>query len=87
MVTTWLNNHGFKVQTLNPIEHLWTHLKRRVANYDVPPNGILELWDRVAKEWEDIGPEVCQNIIESMPRRIKAVLKAKGGCTNTKYHI
>ena len=89
VATIWLKDHGFKVLSwpaqspdLNPIEHLWTHLKRRLANYDVPPKGILELWDRVEKEWANIGPEVCQNIIESMPRRIKAVLKAKGGCTD-----
>src|SRR5215469_9259535 len=88
LATTWLQHHEFQVLSwpaqspdLNPIEHLWTHLKRRVANYDIPPNGMLELWERVGKEWDSIGPEVCQNIIERMPRRIKAVLKAKGGCT------
>src|SRR5262249_53237698 len=57
VATIWLKDHGFKVLSwpaqspdLNPIEHLWTHLKRRLANYDVPPKGILELWDRVEKE-------------------------------------
>ena len=33
------------------------------------------------KEWNDIKPEVCQNLIESMPRRVEAVIKAKGGYT------
>ena len=47
----------------------------------LPPKGILELWERVEKEWEKIGSEVCQNLIESMPRRVEAVLKAKGGYT------
>ena len=86
VASTWLENHGFQVLSwpaqspdLNPIEHLWTHLKRKVSNYDVPANGMLELWERVENEWDSIGPEVCQNLIESMPRRIKAVLKAKGG--------
>jgi len=32
----------------------------------------------VAKEWTEIPPETCQNLIGSMPRRIQAVLKAKG---------
>jgi len=44
---------------------------------------VHELWDRVAEEWNAIEPEVCQNLIESMPRRIEAVIKAKGG--HTKY--
>ena len=35
--------------------------------------------DRVAKEWNERPPETCQTLIESMPRRIQAVLKGKGG--------
>jgi hypothetical protein len=68
---------------LNPLEHLWSHLKRKLEGYEKPPSGILELWERIEKEWEAIEPEVCQNLIESMPRRVQAVIKAKGG--NTKY--
>jgi hypothetical protein len=36
-----------------------------------------ELWDRVEKEWNKIPPEACQRLIESIPRRIWAVIKAK----------
>jgi hypothetical protein len=32
-------------------------------------------------EWEEIAVEECQKLIESMPRRVQAVLKAKGGYT------
>ena len=66
---------------LNPIEHLWEYLKRRLAEYETPPKGILELWERVQVEWEKIEASVCQGLVESMPRRIAAVLKAKGGYT------
>ena len=41
----------------------------------------MELWDRVEKEWDATGKEVCQNLIESMRRRVAAVIKAKGGFT------
>ena len=64
---------------LNPIEHLWQHLKAKLQQYDTPPKGVHELWDRVAKEWTEIPPETCQKLIESMPRRIQAGLEAKGG--------
>ena len=66
---------------LNPIEHLWSHLKRRLAEYEVEPKGMLELWERVQVEWDKIEPEVCQKLIESMPKHVEAVLKAKGGYT------
>lgn len=68
---------------LNPIEHLWQHLKKRLAEYKTEPCGILELWERVELEWSKIPVDVCLNLIESMPRRIAALLKAKGG--HTKY--
>jgi len=85
---TWFQDNGFKVlpwpaqsPDLNPIEHLWDHLKRELGEYERPPNGMIELWERVEKEWNKIEAVVCQNLIESMPRRVAAVLKAKGGYT------
>jgi len=30
-------------------------------------------------EWDKIGVKVCQNLIESMPWRIQAIIDAKGG--------
>ena len=41
------------------------------------------MWDRLVDEWNGIGSEVFQNLIESMPRHIQAVIKANGG--HTKY--
>ena len=60
---------------------LWHYLKRRLEQYEKPPGGIQELWERIEVEWEKIDAAVCQNLIESMPRRVAAVIKAKGGYT------
>lgn len=64
---------------LNPIEHLWSHLKKRLNAYDEHAKGINELWERIEHEWNAIPNDICANLIESMPRRVSAVLKAKGG--------
>jgi hypothetical protein len=32
-------------------------------------------------DWKEIAASKCQTLIESMPRRVQAVLKAKGGYT------
>ena len=66
---------------LNPIEHLWWELKRRLGKYPEAPKSILELWERVEVEWEAIPREKCLELIKSMPRRVAEVLKAKGGYT------
>ena len=60
---------------INPIEHLWQHIKQQLGEYSTMSKGGWEIWERVA--------EVCRNLIESMPRRLEAVIQAKGG--HTKY--
>jgi hypothetical protein len=52
---------------LNPIEHLWSILKKRLNAYDTPAKGMWELWERAVKEWDDMRQEECQKLIESMP--------------------
>ena len=44
--------------------------------------GDLELWEHIQVEWEKIEVGECQKLIESMPRRIEEVIKAKGGHTS-----
>jgi len=68
---------------INPIEHLWVHLKRALLEHPTPPRGVHELWERVEVDWNEIAAETCQNLIENMPRRIQAVIRANGG--HTKY--
>ena len=53
------------------------------SKHETPAKGVWQIWERVAEVWNDIEPDVCQNLIENMPRRVEAVIKAKGG--NTKY--
>jgi len=63
---------------LNPIEHMWAELGRRLATYPESPKACLELWGRISHEWYAIPAEFCQTLIESMPRRLAAVYRAKG---------
>ena len=42
---------------------------------------VLRVYGRVEVEWGKMKAEGCQKLIENMSRRIKAVIKAKGGHT------
>ncbi|KAI1001933.1 hypothetical protein K3495_g6274 [Podosphaera aphanis] len=63
----------------NPIAHLWHYITKRLKYYPHPPNGIRALWDRVQDEWAKIPADECQKPVEFRPRRIDAVIRAKGG--------
>ena len=87
-VKKWLEKEKIQVldwpaqsPDLNPIEHLWHYLKSKVREYNEPPRGEEEHWRRIEEQWNKIPKEKCQRLIASMPRRIAAVIKAKGGYT------
>src|SRR5271163_1868619 len=82
------NNDGIKIlecpaqlPDLNSIENLWAYLKRKLDEYESEPSGMIELWEQVDAEWNKVPSQVCMGLIESMPKRIVAVLKAKGQYT------
>jgi len=66
---------------LNPIKHLWDVVKQELRALDVHPTNLHQLQDAIQSIWANISKECFQLLVESMPRRIKAVLKAKGGQT------
>jgi transposase len=88
MMQEWFSRQSFSLLTwpaqspdLNPIEHLWAILKRRLNQYDSPPKGMIELWERVVQVFSSITAHDCRRLIESMPKRIEAVIASKGRWT------
>lgn len=66
---------------LNPIEHIWDVLERRIRRLSVQPSSLGHLETLLLEEWNRITPHIFQYLVESIPRRINAVLSAKGGPT------
>ena len=76
--TTWFDAHAITVldwpansPDLNPIENLWGIVKRKVRG-----TRKEELIASIKETWASITPEQCHRLIASMPRHIKAVMKA-----------
>ncbi len=89
---SWLNDHGVGVldwpansPDLNPIENLWGIVKSKMR--DTRPNNADELKAAIKETWASIPPQQCHKLITSMPRRIEAVIKAKGAPTKYWVHI
>ena len=65
---------------LNSIENLWTVLKDKVS--EKQPTNTKELKEAIKAVWVlELSDEYCQSLVESMPKRLEAVIKAKGGTT------
>lgn len=63
---------------LSPIETVWNIIKRKMS---VSPKTKQDLWEDVQRLWYSTTKDVLQPLYESMPGRIKAVIKAKGDVT------
>jgi hypothetical protein len=66
---------------LSIIKSLLSVLESRVRSRFPPPSSLKQLEDVLHKEWYNIPLETIQNIHNSIPRRIQAVLQATGGPT------
>ncbi len=84
------NNHCLAIEAeckgnglidLTPIEHLWGILKRSVEERKV--SNIHPLRDVIIEEWKRTPVATCEALVNSMPKRVKAVLENYGG--HTKY--
>ncbi len=88
---SWFDEHGFTVldwpansPDLNQIENLWGIVKRKMR--DTRPNNADDLKAAIKATWASFTPEQCHRLIVSMPRRIDAVIHAKGGPTKYSVH-
>ncbi len=63
------------------IKHLWGILKWKVEERKV--SNIHQLCDVIMEEWKRTPVATCEALVNSMPKRVKAVLENNGG--HTKY--
>jgi transposase len=52
-----------KSPDLNPIEHVWDLLDRRVRASAIPPRNVLELAGALVEEWVNISQQELVNLV------------------------
>ena len=85
----WMNSNGIRYinnwppcsPDLNPIEHLWHHVKKRLDGYPLKPKNVEELWQRFDYEWNRFTKEDMNKYYTNYHKRIEAVINARGGYT------
>jgi transposase len=73
---------------LNPIENLWKIMKDTIDSEhpevaDLPKNQTSKnlLIEAADEAWEAIEDQVLKDLVDSMPRRLAAIIKANGWYT------
>ena len=64
---------------LNPIENLWDELERKLRDTSPLPKTLPDLGDKLQQLWSKLDPEKKKHLVESMPRRMEAIIRANGG--------
>jgi transposase len=84
----WREEHGVnklewppQSPDLNSIENLWKQMKDAVQKRSASIKTVDDMKKVLLEVWDEIEKERWNVLIDSMPDRIKAVLKAKGGST------
>ncbi|UYV79827.1 hypothetical protein LAZ67_18000844 [Cordylochernes scorpioides] len=70
VVNTFLQNHAIarmnwpaRSPDLNPIEHVWDNLRRRISSLQPPPRNTHELETALTQEWALISQELINSLI------------------------
>lgn len=82
-----INTMGWPARSpdLNPIEHVWDKLGKQIKKRIPVPANLRDLKNALQEEWTAIPQDFIANLIRSMPRRLEAVRRARGG--HTKYRL
>ena len=68
---------------MNPIEHMWDELGRRLETVESQPQSLQEPGQILQNLWNEIPVQRTRTLIDSMPQRVQALARVRGG--NTRY--
>uniref|UniRef100_A0AAY5F1C5 Transposase Tc1-like domain-containing protein n=1 Tax=Electrophorus electricus TaxID=8005 RepID=A0AAY5F1C5_ELEEL len=89
-VCEWFEEHSSEMSIMtwppqspdiSPVEHLWDELEHSMCRRECPPSNLEQLREALISAWSSLTPEHYRNHIESLPRQVAAIIRAKGGPT------
>jgi transposase len=69
------------ISDLNPIEHIWDMLGRRIQAREPPVQNIHQLEAALHREWQQLSQQDIRRLTGGMRRRVEAVIHARGAYT------
>lgn len=90
IITQWYQNNNIEIlpwpscsPDMNPLENVWSLIVKKIYKRNFRPANAEELWEVIQNAWEELSEDqnYWQNLTESMPRRLDAVLEANEAMT------
>ena len=66
---------------LNPIEHIWDMLGRRIQAREPHVQNIRQLEAALHREWQQLSQHDIRRLTGGMRRSVEAVIQVRGACT------
>ncbi|GFT95009.1 transposable element Tcb1 transposase [Trichonephila clavipes] len=68
-------------------ENMWSMVAQRLTQIVPPAATQNQLWQRVEAAWSAVPQEHIQSLLESMPRRVAAVIANNGGYSGYRFWL
>ena len=87
-VTSYLQNNAVESMpwpamspNMNPLEHIWDIIGRRIQAMDPPVQNLRELEAALHQQWQQLTRAQIRRLTAGMRRRMEAVIRTRGGYT------
>ncbi|KAK3513336.1 hypothetical protein QTP70_012369 [Hemibagrus guttatus] len=96
MLQEWFDDHNNQFEELtpppnspdlNPVQRLWDVLDKQMPSMEAPPHNLQDLKDLLLTSWCQIPQHTFSDLVESMPRWVRAVWAAKEGRPNIRQCV
>jgi len=90
IVNNWFQEHDDSVEhlnwppqspDLNPIENMWAVIDKSLRSNSNLPSSLVDLAEKLMLLWPKIRVQKLHDLVQSMPKRMQAVIRAKSGPT------
>ena len=67
---------------MNPIEHLWDDIGRKINDRFPACQNLQELCDALVQEWQSLPLRTLRHLVQSIRRRVDELFRKRGGYTH-----